>query len=268
MPNPKDTNKMDRDDFITYNAQLTGTMFKRDSKHVYQILKELTNGTQAEDWMKGTSCGRIAMIALQNHYDGKAKGERRMAVAKADLTKLYYRNKSTFSFEKYVTKHLTIFNILEKYKFPIYEKDKVNHLLNKIQCPDKDLQMTVNICRSSHNNNFIEASTYMQTKVARIFSDSQPSSGRYGKRRHIKAFSRGEGDRGDGKIRGRFGGRGGRGVNNKIVRTGGRGNGKPNKENGIDISDPTRWYEQNELSVLSSATRNYVLQHPDRKKSY
>ena len=200
MPNPKDTNDMDRDDFIMYNTQLTGTMFKRDSKHVYQIMKELTNGTQVEDWMRGKSYGTIAMIALQNNYDGMAEGERRMTVTKVDLTTLFYRNESTFSFEKYVTKRLTIFNILEKYKFPIYEKDKVDHLLNKIQCPDKDLQMTVNICRSSHNNNFIEASTYMQTEVARIFPDSQPSSGRYGKRRHIKAFGRGEGGRGDGKV--------------------------------------------------------------------
>ena len=172
MPNPKDKNNIDRDDFIIYNTQLTDTIFNRDSKHVYQILKELISGTQAEDWMKEKSCGRIAMIALQNQYDGTAEGERRMDVAKASLTKLFYRNESTFSFEKYVTKHLTIFNILEKDKFPIYEKDKVDHLLNKIQCPDKDLQTTVNICRSSHNNNFIEASTYMQTEVARMFPDS------------------------------------------------------------------------------------------------
>ena len=45
MPNPVDTANMDRDDCIMYNAQLAGTMFNRDSKHVHQILKELTNGT-------------------------------------------------------------------------------------------------------------------------------------------------------------------------------------------------------------------------------
>ena len=44
----------------------------------------------------------------------------------------------------------------------------------------------------------------MQTEVARIFPDSQPSSGRYGKRRHIKTSCRGKGGRGDGKVRGRF----------------------------------------------------------------
>ena len=81
---------MNRDNFIMYNAQLTDTMFKHDSKHIHQILKELTNGTQTEGWMKGKSCGRIAMIALQNYYDGTAEGERRMAIAKADLTELFF----------------------------------------------------------------------------------------------------------------------------------------------------------------------------------
>ena len=205
-------------------------MLKCDSKHVYQILKELTNDTQAEDWMKGKSCGKTAMIDLQDHYHCTAEGERRMAVAKADLAKIFYCNESTFSFKKYVTKLLTIFNLLEKYNFPVYEKDKVNYLLNKIQCPDKDFQMTVSICRSSHSNNFIQASTYLQTEVAKIFLESQPSSRRYGKRRYTKAFGRGGGYRGGGRDRGRFGYRGGRG---RFGGRGGRGDrnrgGKPNK---------------------------------------
>ena len=260
-PNPIDPADIDRDDLIMYNAQLDGSMFKRDSKHVLQILKELTNGTQAETWMKKKTCGRLAMIALQDHYDGKAEGERRMAVAKADLTKLFYRNEATFSFEKYVTKLLNTFNILEKYQFPVYPKDKVDYLLDKIQCPDKDFQMAVNICRSKYSTDFVNASIFLQTEVARIFPESQPSSGRYGKRRYVKAFGRGGGGRGGGRGRGRFGGRGGRG-------RGGRGNNtRAHKENGVDISNPTRWYEQDELNALSQETRNYILQHPDRKKA-
>ena len=39
------------------------------------------------------------------------------------------------------------------------------------------------------------------------------------------------------------------------------------KENGIDISDPTRWYEKEELNALSRETRNYILQHPDCKRA-
>ena len=32
-----------------------------------------------------------------------------------------------------------------------------------------DFQMTVNICRSSHSDNFVQASTYLQTEVAGSF---------------------------------------------------------------------------------------------------
>ena len=49
MPNPMDPDNIEKYDFIIYNAKLTGTIFKRDSKHAYQILKKLTNDTQAED---------------------------------------------------------------------------------------------------------------------------------------------------------------------------------------------------------------------------
>ena len=62
---------------------------------------------------------------------------------------------------------------------------------------------------------------------------------------------RGRGGRG-GRGRGR-GGRGGRG----------RGNGGQS-ENGVDISDPCRWYSDQELSALTDETRRYILNHPDR----
>ena len=35
-------------------------------------------------------------------------------------------------------------------------------------------------------------------------------------------------------------------------------------ENGIDISDPTRWYTSEQLTVLSAETRNWILNHKDR----
>ena len=54
--------------------------------------------------MKGKHCGQEAMLALQNNYDGKTEGKIRKKVAKADKKRLFYRNETTFSFEKYVTK--------------------------------------------------------------------------------------------------------------------------------------------------------------------
>jgi len=35
-------------------------------------------------------------------------------------------------------------------------------------------------------------------------------------------------------------------------------------ENGIDISDPTRWYTSDQLTVLSADIRNWILNHKDR----
>ena len=115
-----------------------------------------------------------------------------MTVAKADLIKLFYRNESTFSFEKYVTKLLEIFNVHQTYNVPLYEKDKVDYLLDKINCPDKEFQIQVSIARSSHSKTFVQASTYLQTEVSRIFPEAQPGSGQYNKRRYVKAT---QGDR-------------------------------------------------------------------------
>ena len=52
------------------------------------------------------------MLAFQNHYDGKSEGERKKWVDKDDLKWLFYRNKNTLSFEKYVTKMKQTFNVL------------------------------------------------------------------------------------------------------------------------------------------------------------
>ena len=34
-------------------------------------------------------------------------------------------------------------------------------------------------------------------------------------------------------------------------------------KNGIDISDPTRWYTSEQLTELSAETRNWILNHKD-----
>ena len=196
--------QMDRDQEKIYNAQLVGNMFNRDNKFVEQVLKELIVGTDAEHWAKGKRGAREIMKALLNdHYDGTAEGERRKSVANSDLDKLFYRNESTFSFDKFVTKLKEGFNTLEQYGVPVHEENKVKMLMEKVQCSNQELKSEVILCRSTHNN-FSNAATYLQTAVTRIFIPTyQPSSGRYGKRqREINYSERGRGGRG----------RGGRGV--------------------------------------------------------
>jgi len=62
--------------------------------------------------------------------------------------------------------------------------------------------------------------------------------------------------------RGGHGGRGGRG--GRSGRLGGRGENRNKMENGIDISDPTKWYTSEQLNALSAETRKWILNHKDR----
>ena len=63
---------VDMEQEIILNSPLQGNMLPCDIKKVLEILKELTVDTDAETWMKGKHCGWEAMLALQNHYDGKS----------------------------------------------------------------------------------------------------------------------------------------------------------------------------------------------------
>ena len=58
---------------IIYHANT----FNRDTKRVLQVIRELNNGTDAEECIKGIKCVCQAMQALQFHYDGDAVGKRK-----------------------------------------------------------------------------------------------------------------------------------------------------------------------------------------------
>ena len=76
-----------------------GNIFSRDTKKVLAILKELTVDTDAETWMKDKRCGQKAILALENHYDGKSEDEIRKQVAKDDL-KMYFIGTTHFLFQE------------------------------------------------------------------------------------------------------------------------------------------------------------------------
>ena len=134
----------------------------------------------------------------------------------------------------------------------------VKHLLDQIMSPNTELKKEVNICRSSHSSTFFKASTYLSTVVARLYPYYNPSSGRFRKRSIYDADS---GDRVDGRGRSfngrghgrRRGGRGGLGRGGHVQ--GGRGGDSIVHENGIDISDVTRYFGDSEWSALSNYTK-------------
>ena len=115
------------------NAPLAGAVFDRDTQWVHKIIQDLTLDTPVQDWIKGIDCGQRAMEALQIHFNGKAEGQHQKAQAHTDLDSLFYRNEKSFSFGKFVTKLKSCFDVLEQYKVPKHEEEKVKILLQKIQ---------------------------------------------------------------------------------------------------------------------------------------
>ena len=69
---------------------------------------------------------------LRKHTKGKN--------AISDLKNFFYKNDTTFTFEKYATKLKGGFNVLEKYVFPIYEDQMVEYLLDQIMSPNTELE--------------------------------------------------------------------------------------------------------------------------------
>jgi hypothetical protein len=235
-----------RDQLIINNAPLTGAVFRNDSQQVLTLLRSLTTGTDAENWMHGISCGRRAMEALQAHYDGDAEAEKRKQAAKSDLQSLYYRHEAAFPFERYINRMKRCFDILEKYQVPYYEEDKVRLLLDKIQNNHGEVKTQVSICRASYSDDFVQASTYMSREISRIFPSSNVSSSSFGKGRQ----------RGGSRNVSSLGNRGKRNGKRSIVE----------KNNGVDISDLTRYYTKEEWKKLDANVKKRILENPARKK--
>ena len=146
-------------------------------------------------------------------------------------------------------------NFLDNYNVPLFEKDKVRQLLDHINCPNKDLKTEVYIYRSIHSDSFNTYYTYLSTFISRLLTATQPSSGRNGQILQVNTAGREVRGGRAGRFRGKWGhGRGVLGVH------GVRGKLDINQsENGVGISDPTRWYGKEELSRLIWNTQQRIL---------
>ena len=107
---------------ITHQASIVGNIFIRDSSKVIDVLKELTLGNQSKTLIKGIKCGRKSTQEIKAHYDGTSEGARRKKLSSDNLNKILYKNETTFTSQKYVTKLKEMFNVLGKYGVPLYEE--------------------------------------------------------------------------------------------------------------------------------------------------
>jgi hypothetical protein len=202
-------------------------------------------GTDADQWIKAhkrSQDGCAAWIALCEHYDGPAEGDKRVTVARSDITLVHYKNESSFSFEKYSTRLRKAFTTLQDYGQPKCEREKVEILLNQINTNDQRLISSIAICRDSHANTYDEACTYLSSQIVSIFPQHQPNA--FGK-----------------------GGRGGKKSKVRNISAVKKGRGGKTMCNGVDISDTTRYFSKEEFSKLGDEGRKHLNNCPKRKAS-
>ena len=118
--------------------------------------------------------GRASCIALCEHYDGPAEGDKRVTVLRAIINQEFYNNESTFSFERYTTRLKQSFYNLRQYSQPTSDREEVEILMKQINTNNTQLTACIQICRHSYSAKFNEAATHLSTHIAQIFPDSQP----------------------------------------------------------------------------------------------
>ena len=129
------------------------------------------------DWIKTYRLrhnGREACIALCEHYDGTAEGDKHVMVSRANINQAFYKNESTFSFERYTARIKHAFNTLRQYNQPKGDREEFEILLKQINTNNMQLTACIQICCHSYTVNFNDAATYLITQIAQIFPDSQP----------------------------------------------------------------------------------------------
>jgi hypothetical protein len=86
-----------------YQLPLSGEAYSMDNKSVYHLLKSFLINTSGWTWIElydTMENGRGAFLAWTSHYNGQGELSKRTAMAKARVKSLFYKNKSSLSFEK------------------------------------------------------------------------------------------------------------------------------------------------------------------------
>ena len=227
-----------------WSAPLHGTQYNKDNREVYRVLKQTVIGSDGYTWFDEVpdGDGRAGMQALIEHYEGAAEQSKARASAKAKLEALFYKNENALSFETFITRHKKFWKIrLDNGEQDTPDFVLVEDLLKRVQSTHPQVLAAITLTRSAYRNDYTNACSEMSTQISEIF----PGKGESGRKRHIGSVSEhNQGGRGRGRGSGRGGGRGGRG--------GGRGRGNLGHcvLGGIDVSDPTREFTENEWSTL------------------
>ena len=225
---------------LVWSAPLAGPAYRVDNRKVYRIYKNRLLGTDGYTWFESVTAGdgRAASIALHDHYEGRAEVHRRAVEAEANLKTLHYKNEHVFPFQKYLTRMKQSFIDLYKDGDEVSERRQVQYMTDGVKSTHPAVIALVALIRDLYPEDFELASTHMSSQISVIFPSAKAEQQR---KRPINAINAVDTQ---GRGRGRFErGGGGRGRG----RGGGRGQ---NMLDGVDISDPTRQFNDEEWMIL------------------
>jgi hypothetical protein len=217
--------------------------------------------------------GRKAFLAWTSHYNGQGELSKHTAMAKARIKSFFYKNEHSLSFEKVMEILSKSFSTLDKDPDERYsEHQKVEKLLQCIQTPDMEVVAQKSVITSQYANDFSGACNYFSAQVSRLHGGAQLENSKYMKKSNVSAmYGRGGRDGGQGGGRGCFGGRGRFGGHGGGC-SGGRGGGGNNRSifiNGIDVSDPTQNFTDEEWRKLAyNGGRLYVAQAQEQMNGW
>jgi len=140
-----------------------------------QELQAYLSSVQGIAWMrevKNEEC-RMAMQKLREHHAGAATRSRRVHEALEKLKICHYKSEKSFSFDKYVTTLKDCFATLEEDDRGRTDKDKVDQLLNGIQCTQLSAAVSKLNMNEAMHADFEMAATLLQRAVHRVFPFAQ-----------------------------------------------------------------------------------------------
>jgi hypothetical protein len=119
-----------------YHAPLQGVNYRKDSRAVYRVIKQLTLNTVAWNVLKRVEeqqDGRVLITALRDHYDGPQARLTRITQAQRLIRALHYKGEQSQSFSVFANKLIGAYNVLEKYGQAPTEEMRVTDLVLKLK---------------------------------------------------------------------------------------------------------------------------------------
>lgn len=249
-----------------YQAPHTGPTYSNDSNKVHNLLYNAGIGNPiTAPWVtkhNNTKDGRATWKEIVSHCEGQGANDRRMIEISRRLSTdtagggLSFTNEySNMTFDKYASELATCYQGMAEIRPPAPAMaTQVTRLIDGIQVEGKlPIEMAKETIRNIHLNNWDGAVQHMAAKVTVAFPPKTTGrNNRYAK----QAGSGGRGRGGRFQGRGGRGGRWGRGGGRGRGRGGGRfqgrgrGGGRSHYYNGVDLSEPTREFSNEEMRKL------------------